>query len=194
MHFLARFPMFCALLNVFIISFSTRVRDGYISDLVSKWGVCFGVREIWYLIFRDVIDDIWIFVENLIIPGVGSLRHGHESNKGGGGGRGLRTGLVKKDNPSKLVFSNWFQTDLRLINCICELRQIMTRYGQYLCLLSVYDPLKDHKYYLSTMFFYQSYILYISSMWFLYVCICAWISALLLINSYICKYYTYTDE
>ena len=22
-----------------------RVRDGFISDLVSKWGVCFGVRE-----------------------------------------------------------------------------------------------------------------------------------------------------
>ena len=37
--------MFCALLNVFIISFFTRVRDGYISDLVSKWGVCSGVRE-----------------------------------------------------------------------------------------------------------------------------------------------------
>ena len=45
MHFLARFPMFCALLNVFIISFFTRVRDGFISDLVSTWGVCFGVRE-----------------------------------------------------------------------------------------------------------------------------------------------------
>ena len=45
MHFLTRFPMFCALLNVFIISFFTRVRDGYILDLVSKWGVCFGVRE-----------------------------------------------------------------------------------------------------------------------------------------------------
>ena len=47
MHFLARFPMFCALLNVFIISFFTRVRDGFISDLVSKWGVCFGVRELY---------------------------------------------------------------------------------------------------------------------------------------------------
>ena len=45
MHFLARFPMFCAPLNVFIISFFTRVRDEFISDLVSKWGVCFGVRE-----------------------------------------------------------------------------------------------------------------------------------------------------
>ena len=45
MHFLARFPMFCALLNIFIISFFTRVWDGFISDLVSKWGVCFGVRE-----------------------------------------------------------------------------------------------------------------------------------------------------
>ena len=37
MHFLARFPMFCALLNVFKISIFTKVRDGYISDLVSKW-------------------------------------------------------------------------------------------------------------------------------------------------------------
>ena len=46
MNFLARFPMFCALINVFIISFFARVRDGFISDLVSKWGVCFGVREV----------------------------------------------------------------------------------------------------------------------------------------------------
>ena len=45
MHFLARFPMLCELLSVFIISFFTRVRDGFISDRVSKWGVCFGVRE-----------------------------------------------------------------------------------------------------------------------------------------------------
>ena len=50
MHFLARFPMFCALLNVFIMSFFTRVRDGFISDLVSEWGVCFGVREILILV------------------------------------------------------------------------------------------------------------------------------------------------
>ena len=42
---LARFLMFCALLNVFIISFFTRVRDTYSTDLVSKWGVCFGVWE-----------------------------------------------------------------------------------------------------------------------------------------------------
>ena len=28
-----------------LVSFFTRVRDGFISDLVSKWGVCFGVRE-----------------------------------------------------------------------------------------------------------------------------------------------------
>ena len=45
MHFLARFPMFCELLSVFIISFFTRVRDGFISKEWSKWGVCFGVRE-----------------------------------------------------------------------------------------------------------------------------------------------------
>ena len=38
--------MFCALLNVFIILFFTRVRVGHILDLVSKWGVCFGVREL----------------------------------------------------------------------------------------------------------------------------------------------------
>ena len=39
------FPMFCALLNVFIISCFTRVRDSYCTDLVSKSGVCFGERE-----------------------------------------------------------------------------------------------------------------------------------------------------
>ena len=37
--------VFCALLNVFIISFLTRVRDSCSTDLVSNWGVCFGVRE-----------------------------------------------------------------------------------------------------------------------------------------------------
>ena len=55
MHFLAQFPMFCALLNVFIISFFTRVRDGYISDLVSKWGVCFEVRELMFIITVDTL-------------------------------------------------------------------------------------------------------------------------------------------
>ena len=39
------FRCFVHFLNVFIISFFTRVRDGFISDLVSKWGVCLGVRE-----------------------------------------------------------------------------------------------------------------------------------------------------
>ena len=34
--FFARFPMFCAPLNVFIISFFTIVRDTYSTDLVSK--------------------------------------------------------------------------------------------------------------------------------------------------------------
>ena len=44
MHFLARFQCFVHVF-IFFISFFTRVRDGFISDLVSKWGVCFGVRE-----------------------------------------------------------------------------------------------------------------------------------------------------
>ena len=74
MHFLTQFPMFCALLDVFIISFFTRVRDGYISDLVSKLRVCFGVREVNYLVYThgghlywpctgggDTQLEVWLF-------------------------------------------------------------------------------------------------------------------------------------
>ena len=60
MHFLARFPMFCELLSVFIISFFTRVRDGFISDLVSKWGVCFGVREVNKILLNVVVGNNYV--------------------------------------------------------------------------------------------------------------------------------------
>ena len=39
-------------------NFIFQVRDGYISDLVSKWGVCFGVRE-----YSFVIDKILLNIK-----------------------------------------------------------------------------------------------------------------------------------
>ena len=42
--------MYCALLDVFIISFFTRVRDGYISDLVSKWEIVLECEKVFELV------------------------------------------------------------------------------------------------------------------------------------------------
>ena len=57
--------MFCALLNVFIISFFTRVRDSYSTDLVSKWGVCFGVRGCGIYDLWDISSKISFYLQNL---------------------------------------------------------------------------------------------------------------------------------